>query len=126
MLAWFRERASRLSSAVLVSLGTMGASLVVPHASDAHDADGVPAIVLHDAAAHRVTTDDSATSGEPLHCLACHWSRSFRSPTSSACHVMPAAAQTGNRIQPAVTAVALRPALAQPPLRSPPTSPLEA
>jgi hypothetical protein len=120
MLHWFRLKASCLAATVLVSLGAMGISLLAPHPLDCHDGDCEIGVV-HDASAHRIGTADRPTTGEPFHCLVCHWARSFR-PNTETRYVASPGTQT--RIRVTVVTVTASPAapLAQPPLRSPPAS----
>lgn len=118
MLHWFRLKASGLAATVLVSLGAMGLSLLAPHPLDCHEAEcGIG--VVHDASAHQIGTADRATTGEPFHCLVCHWARSFR-PHAEARFIASLGTQARILLTlPIVTASPAAP-LAQPPLRSPP------
>ena len=118
MLTWFRRKARGLAATLLVSLGAIGLSLLAPHPLDCHGTDcGVTA--LHDAAAHQVSADTSGPAGEPFHCLACHWARSFRPQIASRIVSAPVRERSIRIFHELVTVTATAP-VAQPPLRSPP------
>jgi hypothetical protein len=122
MLTRFRVHAPRIAAMLLLSLGAMGASLVTGHAYGDHDEDGAIVLVAHDASAHRVGAGGPAFDGPPLHCLVCHWARSFRPQTETA--FLPAPAdQAGARTYIVAFTVAPAAQVAQPPLRSPPSVP---
>ena len=120
VLTWFRLRRASLGATLLVSLATSGGFLVLPGA-DCHDHGCLPAFVEHDAAAHRFQADVSTAHAHPLHCLVCHWARSFQ-PTPEATFQPVAAADDGPRLH--VESFVATPAAlaAQPPLRSPPAA----
>lgn len=122
MLQWFRTRASRIAIVASVSLAALGLSALSPHVDDCHDAACGAALVEHDAGAHVVTAPVEADGDHPLHCLVCHWTRSFRPPISVAFVATPAV-EAGLRVFLDLTPVARRIQVAQPPLRSPPASP---
>ena len=121
MLQWFRVQASRVAGALLVSVTVLGGSLVAPHPVDCHDACAVT--VTHDASAHRMSADVPDAESHPLHCLVCHWSRSFR-PRTEATFLHAPAVQAGARVHLVVFTAAPAAQVAQPPLRSPPASPV--
>jgi hypothetical protein len=125
MLSWFRSTASSVAATLLVSLATLGVSFYAPHPADCHDADCGTILVAHDASAHRVGAKTSTADTHPLHCLVCHWARSFR-PHITTKFVATPAAYTGIRLQFDLITVARNAQVTQPPLRSPPASPLEA
>ena len=118
MLTWFRRKARGLGATLLVSLGAMGMSLLAPHPLDCHDTDcGIG--VVHDAAAHQIGADTAGNRSEPLHCLACHWARSFRPQVES--RIIPAPVREGSvRILNELATLTASAPVAQPPLRSPP------
>ena len=119
MLRWFRDRAPRLALLAIVVLGAAGGSAATPHQDDCHDAGC--ASVRHDASAHRITAP-TGTSGEPIHCVVCHWARSFRPRTES--RVLPTPAEApGIVLHIESFAAVVTATAAQPPLRSPPASP---
>ena len=125
MLRWFRVHASRIAITAIISLATVGVSAVSPHEDDCHDAACRAMAVEHDADAHRIGAPPMGTDAHPLHCLVCHWVRSFRPPTESkVLSTLAADAGTAAHVE-IFTAAASTPA-AQPPLRSPPSSPVEA
>ena len=122
MLKWFRLSQRYTAFVVLASLASLGISLAGPHDDECHDAECFAAIV-HDAADHQITADPSRDEAPPLHCLVCHWARSFRPHTDTAFVAAPVAA-AGPWINVEIyTAAPVAPA-AQPPLRSPPAAPV--
>jgi hypothetical protein len=119
VLSWFRAYASRLGAVVLLSLAATGATELSHHPLDCHFGC-VTGAVEHDAAAHRFSPAQPGTHEHPLHCLACHWARSFRPPAPAA--VLPASALEADvRLPFERFAVAHATLAAQPPLRSPPS-----
>lgn len=120
MMQWFRVQASRVAGALLVSVTMLGGSLVAPHPIDCHDA--CAETVTHDASAHRIRAHVPEAESHPLHCLVCHWARSFRPHTETRLLHAPAA-QAGARIHIVDFTAAPAAQVAQPPLRSPPASP---
>ena len=83
---------------------------------------GQVVLVAHDASAHRVTAAPAAAETHPLHCLVCHWARSFR-PRIEVRFLTAPAAQAGVVVHVEYFTAAARARAAQPPLRSPPSSP---
>ncbi len=125
MLSWFRSRASGVAATLLLSLATLRVSAVSPHEDDCHDAACRAMAVEHDASAHQIGAPSTESDVHPLHCLVCHWVRSFRPPTEARILSTPAA-EAGTTLHVEIfTAAAAAPA-AQPPLRAPPSSPVEA
>lgn len=125
MLRWFRVHASRIAITAIISLATVGVSAVSPHEDDCHDAACRAMAVEHDAAAHRVAAPSTSVDAHPLHCLVCHWARSFRPPITTKFVAAPAV-HTGIRIHFDRITVARNAQIAQPSPRSPPSSPFEA
>ncbi len=124
MLGWFRAHASRIAVTAIISLAALGVSAVSPHVDDCHDA-GCRAVVDHDASAHAFGAPPTATEAPPLHCLVCHLARSFRPRTEA--RIMPTpAAEAGTAVHVEVFTAAVSAPAAQPPLRSPPSFPVEA
>jgi hypothetical protein len=123
MLSWFRSTASGVAATLLMSLATLGVSLYAPHPVDCHDAECGTILVAHDASAHRVGANTSTADTHPLHCLVCHWARSFR-PHITTTFVATPAAYAGIRLHFDFIPVARNTQVAQPPLRSPPSSPV--
>jgi hypothetical protein len=111
----FRRHARLAAAALLVSFATLG----VPHSFDPyHDWNRGP--IPHDESAHSLAAQDSGQTSHPLHCLACHWARSFKPRTVAA--YMPAHQPRGAKYVQAETRVASSSHSAvQPPLRAPPT-----
>ena len=120
MLKFVRTRTSSVAAALLVSL----LSLQLPHTADAdHDSHGALVLFAHDPSSHalRKTVPDDSTP--PLHCVVCHIARSFR-PQSNTPSLPVPAVSTSTLVHLAVFTAARPAVVAQPPLRSPPASPL--
>ena len=117
MLTWFRAYAPVATALVMFVVGSGGLASQTAHA--AHD---VPVAVEHDASAHRMIP--AAAEGHRLSCLACSWTRSFRPRAAVACMVAPAIA--GRVVHARVFTAHSLVQAAQPPLRSPPPSPVSA
>jgi hypothetical protein len=120
VLNWFRARRTSLGAMLLASLATFGGSIVIPHGDECHDGC-VRLFVQHDASAHRFQGAASATHAHPLHCLVCHWARSFRPRQEVTFHAAPV---DESRPRVHVEFVVPTPAAlaALPPLRSPPNA----
>jgi hypothetical protein len=123
MLQWCRVRAARVAAATLVWMLAVGGAAVAPHGGDCHDAACHAVIVEHDASAHRVRVPSVDDDIYPLHCLVCHWVRAFR-PRTEARFVSTLASEGGVRIPVQFVAISSRASFSQPPLRSPPASPI--
>jgi hypothetical protein len=112
--AWRAMTARVLCVALLLTSFT---SLI--HARDDHDPDCVtPTVVAHDASAHTIGSRESAPESQPVHCLACHLSQSFRPRVETALPVP--ADVTGPRRLADTSPVTWNFPVSQPPLRSPP------
>lgn len=120
MLAWSRVKARAIGTLLFVSLATLGASTALPHPDDCHHAC-VASLLPHDPADHSIQ-GPSAPDQHPLHCIICHWIRTFRPDPERASFEVPSAPDA-----PAVHVETFAPATsfpaAQPPLRSPPAPP---
>lgn len=121
MLKWFRIQASRIAALALLSVLGMGVSAVALHGSECHDECAV--VVAHDASAHQVRANATGGETHPLHCLVCHWARSFRPHTETRIISTPAV-QAGDCIHVEFFTASSAAPVAQPPLRSPPISPV--
>jgi len=119
MLHWFRARASSIAVIASVALTAAIGSSIAPHEDDCHDASCIP--VQHDASAHRIGAQTGA-GAEPIHCLVCHWARSFRLRTEARVLNTPAS-EPGITLHVEYFTAAASAPVAQPPLRSPPSSP---
>jgi hypothetical protein len=120
MLQWCRVRASRIAAVALLSLAAMGGSYASVHPADCHDGC-VALFVEHDHSAHRMHAPAaSADASPPLHCLVCHWARSFR-PHTEVRFVHAPVEPAGVQVHPQIVAVSPAAPAAQPPLRSPPS-----
>jgi len=125
MLRWFRVHASRIAVTAIIALAAVGVSTFSPHEDDCHDAACRAMAVEHDAAAHRIGAPSTSTDAPPQHCLVCHLARSFR-PRTEAKPLSTPAAEAGTAVHVALLRVAASAPVAQPPLRSPPQSPVHA
>jgi hypothetical protein len=120
MLRRFRERSAHVAAALVVLFAMVGA----PHSADPHhDAGHGVALVAHDESAHRVGAAASDTDSRPLHCLVCHLARSFR-PRTEARSISAPATRVAVRIHIEIFTASSAALIAQPPLRSPPASPV--
>jgi hypothetical protein len=120
-MRWFRVHASRVAAVALLSLAVVELSAAAPHEDDCHDVCQ-PMAVEHDASAHRITAP-AAADDHPLHCLVCHWARSFRSPRTESRLMAMLADERGISLHPESLTAAVSAPVAQPPLRSPPPPP---
>jgi hypothetical protein len=119
-MRWFRVHASRIATVAMLSLAAVGVSAVGPHEDDCHDTACQAIVVAHDESAHAITAPDTADP-DPPHCLVCHWARSFRPRTEHRVVTAPVS-EPGITLHVEYVAPAARTAVAQPPLRSPPSS----
>jgi hypothetical protein len=122
MLNWFRIEAPRVAVLALLSLAGTGASLGA-HGSECHD-ECRTVVVAHDADAHHLRAAGAAQDGHPLHCVVCHWVRSFRPHAAARIGTVPAV-QVVSVVHVDLDAPSSAAPAAQPPLRSPPPSPAE-
>jgi hypothetical protein len=122
MLRWFRIHATRITLATLCALASLGASSVLPHGDDCHDIVCLPMTVEHDADAHRFVAPPTGVDAPHLHCLVCHWLRSFRPQTETRV-LFVSGAEAGAVHYIDSFAASLAAPAAQPPLRAPPVAP---
>lgn len=120
MLQWFRARVRIVAGAVLVSLAGLGGLSTAAHGADCHDEDCGIIALRHDPSTHAIGAAGSAAD-HPLHCILCHWTRSFRPSTESADHIARPLAGESRRYHDVSGTPSQRQA-AQPPLRSPPAA----
>jgi hypothetical protein len=120
MLSWFRGWSRSIASAALLSLVTLTVSSAVPHQDDCHDAECVRA-APHDPAGHSVSRPQES-SGQPLHCVLCHWTRSVRTTPQPTPLFAPAAVEE-IQVSLDVFSGSSQTSLARPSLRAPPASP---
>jgi hypothetical protein len=120
MLKIVRQRTSSVAAALLVSL----LSLQLPHTADAdHDSHGSLALVAHDPSTHAIQDTARGHDAPPLHCVVCHIARSFRPQIAASS--LPVPVVSSSTLVHIEVVTAARPSVAaQPPLRSPPASPL--
>jgi hypothetical protein len=118
VLQWIRARAASFAAPPLLSFSV----LLLPHVGGSHhDPDVQTEIAVHDASSHRIGRPQADGDG-PLHCLACHLSRSARLRADIRFLSLPIAESTAVVIPP-VFLVPRGAPVAQPPLRSPPPAP---
>jgi hypothetical protein len=120
MLTWFREWSRSIASAALVSLLTLTISSAAPHPDDCHDVE-CGSLAPHDPSGHTVSRPQGS-SGQPIHCVLCHWTRSIRPATETAPLFAPAIG-ANVRVSVEVFSASSQPSLAEPSLRGPPASP---
>ena len=121
MLGWFRSRASCIATVAMLSMAVVGGLAAVPHEDDCHDGACIPTAVQHNAAAHRIGGASTDGDHHTQHCLVCHWIRAFRPRTESRV-VSAHASRADLRIPVTLVVLSGRAPVAQPPLRSPPSS----
>ena len=95
----------------------------VLHGGSHDEAEGHAAVthaVEHDAAAHAFTAPPEPDQVPPLHCLACHWTRSFR-PRGQTSFLAAPAIEAGASLYVEAASHTSPSTLSQPPLRSPPS-----
>jgi hypothetical protein len=120
MLKLARARISPAATVLLVSF----LSLNLPHVGDAHhDPDGAIVVFAHDASAHRVSGNAPEDGAPPQHCVVCHLARSFL-PRTEATSLPAPIAEASTRVHVEVFTAPRTALVAQPPLRSPPASPV--
>jgi hypothetical protein len=116
MLMRYRRCARYVAAALLVSFGTLGA----PHSVDPHhDGDWAVAAIPHDESAHQLDATDADSGTHPVHCLACHWARSFKTRTVAA-HVPAHHFRSAKLVATDAPFASSSHAVVQPPLRAPP------
>ena len=119
MLSWFRERSRSIAGAALLALVTLTISSAAPHPDDCHDAECSVALP-HDPNGHSVERPQES-SGQPIHCVLCHWTRSVRPTPETAPFLAPALAEDVRVATDAFSAPS-QIFLAQPALRGPPAT----
>jgi hypothetical protein len=120
MLSWFRKQSRSVASAALLALVTLTISSAAPHPDDCHDADcglGLP----HDPSGHSIGKTQES-SGQPIHCVLCHWTRSVRPTPESAPFFAPVVSEDV-KVSLDVFTTPSQTVLAQPALRGPPATP---
>lgn len=91
MLIWLRAGRSWVAAALLLCLATATVSQALPaHADDDHHVECTnPSVGPHDESAHRLNGARTPHEPHPLHCLVCHWARTFRPLGPSVSHEAP-------------------------------------
>jgi hypothetical protein len=123
MLNRLRERSACLAALLAAFLAAVGS----PHSTDPrHDSDRAivaAGFVAHSETDHRLKAPATDSDTHESHCVMCHFARSFRPRTDT--RVVGAASVRPSVYHPAEAVSAPSAALtAQPPLRSPPASPI--
>jgi hypothetical protein len=98
------------------------ATVEMPHlGAQHHDVDFDLIVVVHDGSAHHVGGGAPERDARPDHCLACHWGRAFRPGLDSRLLDSPAD-ETRLAGAPDPVWMPRHAPVAQPPLRSPPST----
>lgn len=121
MLHQIRPHLRALAAAVLLSVSALGAWSTFAHGLDCHDHDGAVVVVAHDASAHAFRGPAPPDEGRPIHCVLCHWTRTFGPSVQSVAAAPSLVARTFAIPGDAATLPRLI-ATAQPPLRAPPSA----
>lgn len=117
-----RHHLRALAAAVLVSLSALGVWSTVAHGLDCFDHDdAVVAVVVHDASAHVFSSAAPADEDRPIHCVLCHWTRTF-GPSVQSVAAAPSLADRTVAIPVDDATVPRLVAAVQPPLRAPPSA----
>jgi hypothetical protein len=77
MLFQLRRHLRVLAAAVLVSMSAVTGWSALVHELDSHDHETAPAFVVHDESAHAFRNATPSTGERPVHCVLCHWTRTF-------------------------------------------------
>jgi hypothetical protein len=118
-----RHHLRALAAAVLVSVSALGAWSMFAHGLDCFDHDdAVVAVVVHDASAHAFRGAVPADEDRPIHCVLCHWTRTF-GPSVQSVAVAPSLVDRTVAMPIGDASVPRLLATAQPPLRAPPSAP---
>ena len=122
MLHRIRPHLRTLAAAVLVSVSALGAWSTFAHGLDCFDHDdAVVAVVVHDASAHVFSSAAPADEDRPIHCVLCHWTRTF-GPSVQSVAAAPSLADRTVAIPVDDATVPRLVAAVQPPLRAPPSA----
>lgn len=120
MPAWLRPHVRIFAAVVLASLTTTGAWSVAEHGPDCHENECM-AVAVHDASAHAFRGAEPADNAHHVHCVLCHWTRTF-GPSVESVSLAPSAVVLASQIVARVVRVAPAFPAGRPPLRSPPTA----
>jgi hypothetical protein len=119
MLHHVRRHLRSFAATMLVLVSVVGAWSTAAHGLDCHDRDGAPVFVAHDASAHAFRSPVLPDRERTVHCVLCHWTRTFGPGVQSVSTALDVVSRT--LAVPARDAVVSRfVAAAQPPLRAPP------
>lgn len=118
-MPWFRAHARIVAATALVSLLALGGLSPAAHGGECHDEECALTLVPHDPASHSIRNGAAGPSGNPLHCVLCHGTRSTR-PSAESAHHLPRPVADDVLPHSEVPGVPSRAQAAQPPLRSPP------
>lgn len=128
MLGWVRNQSPKVAAILLLSLVTASASEAMPsHAEASHDDHGLSAgstflAEPHNEADHELRANVPSDVAHPLHCLVCHWARTFRPLASPSAEIAPDL-ESRYHVQLSVVPAPRGAAAVQLTLRSPPASP---
>jgi hypothetical protein len=119
MLLQLRRRLRVLAAAVLVSMSAVTGWSALAHELDSHDHDTAPSFVVHDESAHAFRTPSPSASERPVHCVLCHWTRTFAVGFQSVA-VLYSSSSRALRVEAAPGGLLHPISSVQPPLRAPP------
>ena len=119
MLHVFRRHLRGLAVAVLAALSAVGGWSTLTHGFDHHDIDNAPAFVVHDASEHAFRGPEPLDGERPVHCVLCHWTRTYGPGIQSASVVHAVASRTLS-IHVVDAGLVHGLTVVQPPLRAPP------
>ena len=122
MLHQLRRHLRVLAAAVLVSVSVLGTWSTVAHGLDCHDPEGALVVVAHDASAHAFRSAPLAAGEREVHCVLCHWTRTF-GPGVESVATAPLVVVLTFALTSTDDSVARLISAAQPPLRAPPLAP---
>jgi hypothetical protein len=123
MLSRLRERSACICGLLAVFFAAVGS----PHSTDPrHDADRAivaAGFVAHDETDHQLRTPVPDSESSDAHCVICHFARSFR-PRTEGRVLSAASVRLAEYHLHEIFAAPSAALVAQPPLRSPPASPI--
>jgi hypothetical protein len=121
MLHQIRRHLRVLATAALVLVSALGVWSSTVHELDCHDAECLPVVVAHDAAAHAFRGVPPPAAERDLHCVLCHWTRAV-GPGAQPVSSVPFVTARSLAVAAVDAPVARLIAAVQPPLRAPPAA----
>jgi hypothetical protein len=120
MLHQPRRRLRVLAAAVLVSMSVVTGWSTLAHELDCYDHDTAPAFIVHDESSHAFQNAAPSASERPVHCVLCHWTRTFALGFQPSVVVLHASSAYALTVQTADGGLLHPVSAVQPPLRAPP------